>query len=176
MHHVYTLMQIVLIGTKKLELIRKTMWCLFMVAPILKSLVLFSCLSLVQFILYQDCPNGKLTPNTFCEMYKMFFPAGDAEKFCENVFRTFDADKSGTIDFKVHKFSVHIILSMQWMNLSWSIRLAISNLSHLPHNELAKQSPVQDNFRNSWWRSTWPQLGHQGKNSCGLSGFLSQIT
>ena len=52
----------------------------------------------------QDCPNGKLTPNTFCEMYKMFFPAGDAEKFCENVFRTFDADKSGTIDFKVRKY------------------------------------------------------------------------
>ena len=54
-------------------------------------------------IMLQDCPNGKLTPNTFCEMYKMFFPAGDADKFCENVFRTFDADKSGTIDFKVGK-------------------------------------------------------------------------
>ena len=54
-------------------------------------------------IIVQDCPNGKLTPNTFCEMYKMFFPAGDADKFCENVFRTFDADKSGTIDFKVGK-------------------------------------------------------------------------
>ena len=51
----------------------------------------------------QDCPNGKLTPNTFCEMYKMFFPAGDAEKFCVYSFRTFDADKSGTIDFKVGK-------------------------------------------------------------------------
>lgn len=50
---------------------------------------------------HQDCPNGKLTPTTFCEMHKRFFPAGDAEKFCENVFSTFDSGKSGTIDFKL---------------------------------------------------------------------------
>merc|ERR1712130_733331 len=56
----------------------------------------------------QDCPNGKLTPNTFCEMYKMFFPAGDADKFCENVFRTFDADKSGTIDFKEFLMAIDV--------------------------------------------------------------------
>ena len=56
------------------------------------------------YILSQDCPNGKLTPTTFCDMYKRFFPAGDAEKFCENVFSTFDSGKSGTIDFKVHKY------------------------------------------------------------------------
>jgi len=49
----------------------------------------------------QDCPNGKLTPTTFCEMHKRFFPAGDAEKFCENVFSTFDSGKSGSIDFKL---------------------------------------------------------------------------
>ena len=56
----------------------------------------------------QDCPNGKLTPQTFCDMYKMFFPAGDAEKFCENVFRTFDADKSGTIDFKEFLMAIDV--------------------------------------------------------------------
>lgn len=37
-----------------------------------------------------DCPDGKLTKNKFIEIYKMFFSSGNPEKFCENVFRTFD--------------------------------------------------------------------------------------
>ena len=56
----------------------------------------------------QDCPSGKLTPQTFIDMYKMFFPSGDAEKFCQNVFRTFDADKSGTIDFKEFLMAIDV--------------------------------------------------------------------
>lgn len=48
-----------------------------------------------------DCPNGKLTPAKFVDMYKMFFPSGNAEEFCDHVFRTFDMDKNGYIDFKV---------------------------------------------------------------------------
>jgi hypothetical protein len=49
----------------------------------------------------QDCPNGRLTPAKFVDMYKMFFPNGNAEEFCDHVFRTFDMDKNGFIDFKV---------------------------------------------------------------------------
>jgi Ca2+-binding EF-hand superfamily protein len=37
-------------------------------------------------------------------MYKMFFPSGNAEEFCDHVFRTFDMDKNGYIDFKVSVF------------------------------------------------------------------------
>lgn len=55
----------------------------------------------------QDCPNGRLTPAKFVDMYKMFFPSGNAEEFCDHVFRTFDMDQNGYIDFKV---SQHIIL------------------------------------------------------------------
>ncbi|EDS44849.1 conserved hypothetical protein [Culex quinquefasciatus] len=51
----------------------------------------------------QDCPNGKLTPAKFVDMYKMFFPSGNAEEFCDHVFRTFDMDKNGYIDFKSAK-------------------------------------------------------------------------
>lgn len=55
--------------------------------------------------LQQDCPNGRLTPAKFVDMYKMFFPSGNAEEFCDHVFRTFDMDKNGYIDFKVRFFS-----------------------------------------------------------------------
>lgn len=37
-------------------------------------------------------------------MYKMFFPSGNAEEFCDHVFRTFDMDKNGYIDFKVQNW------------------------------------------------------------------------
>uniref|UniRef100_A0A336KEH5 CSON007292 protein n=3 Tax=Neoptera TaxID=33340 RepID=A0A336KEH5_CULSO len=52
---------------------------------------------------YQDCPNGRLTPAKFVDMYKMFFPSGNAEEFCDHVFRTFDMDKNGYIDFKTYE-------------------------------------------------------------------------
>lgn len=55
--------------------------------------------------LQQDCPNGRLTPAKFVDMYKMFFPSGNAEEFCDHVFRTFDMDKNGYIDFKVSNLS-----------------------------------------------------------------------
>lgn len=55
------------------------------------------------FVLQQDCPNGRLTPAKFVDMYKMFFPSGNAEEFCDHVFRTFDMDKNGYIDFKVRR-------------------------------------------------------------------------
>jgi neurocalcin delta len=37
----------------------------------------------------------------FISVYKDFFPAGSAEGFCEHVFRTFDCDNSGEVDFRV---------------------------------------------------------------------------
>lgn len=43
-------------------------------------------------------------------MYKMFFPSGNAEEFCDHVFRTFDMDKNGYIDFKV-SFLFYVRLS-----------------------------------------------------------------
>lgn len=57
----------------------------------------------------QDCPNGRLTPAKFVDMYKMFFPSGNAEEFCDHVFRTFDMDKNGYIDFKVSSFTIFAV-------------------------------------------------------------------
>ncbi len=61
-----------------------------------------------RFCFQQDCPNGRLTPAKFVDMYKMFFPSGNAEEFCDHVFRTFDMDKNGYIDFKVSFLNLNI--------------------------------------------------------------------
>jgi Ca2+-binding EF-hand superfamily protein len=42
---------------------------------------------------------GQLDKKKFVDAYKAFYPQGKADKFCNHVFKVFDFDNSGQIDF-----------------------------------------------------------------------------
>ena len=48
-----------------------------------------------------DCPNGLLTEQNFIKIYIQFCPIGDPKKFAELVFRVFDENQDGSIEFEV---------------------------------------------------------------------------
>uniref|UniRef100_A0A0R3RHN6 Neuronal calcium sensor 1 n=1 Tax=Elaeophora elaphi TaxID=1147741 RepID=A0A0R3RHN6_9BILA len=50
----------------------------------------------------RDCPNGMLTEAGFQKIYKQFFPQGDPSDFASFVFKVFDENKDGAIEF--HEF------------------------------------------------------------------------
>ena len=71
-----------------------------------------------------ECPNGRLTPNKFIDLYKLFVSRGNAEMYCEHVFRTFDTDKNGFIDFEEFLVAMYVTSAGSVEEkLTWAFRM-----------------------------------------------------
>ena len=71
-----------------------------------------------------DCPTGQLTPDKFIDLYKMFIWRGNAEQYCEHVFRTFDTDQNGVIDFEEFLLAMYVTSSgTAEEKLTWAFRM-----------------------------------------------------
>merc|ERR1712228_316647 len=72
----------------------------------------------------QDCPDGKLDPNAFMKIYSKVLPMGNASEFCDHVFRTFDTDKNGYIDFKEFLLAIDVTSAgTPEEKLKWAFRM-----------------------------------------------------
>ena len=57
----------------------------------------------------RSCPTGQLGREQFAGIYKLFSPHGNTEEYCDHIFRTFDKDKNGTIDFSEFLLAMNIM-------------------------------------------------------------------
>jgi len=72
----------------------------------------------------KDCPSGELSKEKFIAMYSKIFPSGNADNFSQNIFRTFDTNNSGTIDFREFMLALHVTSKgSPEEKLSWAFRM-----------------------------------------------------
>lgn len=72
----------------------------------------------------EKCPKGKMSKTKFSELYCKAFKTGDASIFAGHVFRTFDKNNDGTIDF--HEFIQGLSIIMRGgkeMKLRWAFEM-----------------------------------------------------
>merc|ERR1712110_277245 len=72
----------------------------------------------------QDCPDGHLDSVSFMKIYSKCFPTGNAGEFCDHVFRTFDTDKNGFIDFTEFLLAIDVTSAgTAEEKLKWAFRM-----------------------------------------------------
>lgn len=56
----------------------------------------------------KDCPTGRMNKEKFNELYCFLFPNGNSRKFCKQIFKTFDPESTGEIEFNELMFSISL--------------------------------------------------------------------
>lgn len=72
----------------------------------------------------KECPGGKISKEQFEGIYASFFPDADPSQYARHVFRSFDTNADGTLDFKEYMVALHLTSGGKTLQkLEWAFAL-----------------------------------------------------
>lgn len=72
----------------------------------------------------KECPSGCISMEQFEGIYAKFFPDANPKAYAQHVFRSFDSDSDGTLDFKEFIVALHLTSSGKTIQkLEWAFAL-----------------------------------------------------
>ncbi|XP_070702782.1 recoverin-like [Pempheris klunzingeri] len=72
----------------------------------------------------KQCPTGRISKEEFQNIYSKFFPESDPNTYAQHVFRSFDANDDGTLDFKEYIIALHLTSTGKTTSkLEWAFSL-----------------------------------------------------
>ncbi|XP_015269903.1 PREDICTED: recoverin [Gekko japonicus] len=72
----------------------------------------------------KQCPDGRITRAEFEKIYANFFPNSDPKVYARHVFRSFDTNDDGTLDFREYIIALHLTSSGKTdLKLEWAFSL-----------------------------------------------------
>uniref|UniRef100_A0A146ZWD6 Recoverin n=1 Tax=Fundulus heteroclitus TaxID=8078 RepID=A0A146ZWD6_FUNHE len=72
----------------------------------------------------KQCPTGRISKEEFQNIYRKFFPDSDANTYAQHVFRSFDTNDDGTLDFKEYIIALHMTATGKTTSkLEWAFSL-----------------------------------------------------
>ncbi|XP_056262723.1 recoverin-like isoform X2 [Pseudoliparis swirei] len=88
----------------------------------------------------KECPTGKISKQQFEGIYASFFPNADPTEYARHVFRSFDTNADGTLDFKEYIVALHLTTGGKTLQkLEWAFALYdVDGNGTISKNEILK--------------------------------------